>query len=166
MVHLDLHRVVVRATTHAPETVSLLELINYVKMDPDLLRSLVEMVFGCFEAPDIGVNLPSTIYFLATGKEVVASVFLTEKSQFNLNGYYVYNVCTTHRYRGQGLMKQLLAWILKFHVTYSAPVFYLMVAPTNLPAYQLYRTLGFIKVDQVEQPPAHVLVYVRPLSFE
>lgn len=167
----ELHKIMIPRSVDTRRLVNILDLSREIKaeVDPEMLDSLIDLLFNSFDTDNIGVDLPSRIYLLTDGKEVIASVFLTtnkerlpEKYRAVLNGYYIYNVCTATPYRGLGLMKNLLYQILLEDpdfpdlvdigksICYPEPVFYLTVAPDNLAAQNLYHRLGFKKIDKTE----------------
>ena len=150
--------------------------ISEASIEPSLLRSLTQLMTNCFGTPEVGVYLPSLLYLLFVDSQVVATVFLTSlktalplKYQSVLNSHYIYNVCTYSPYRGRGLMRSVLTSALAdiAGLSKTSPViFYLTVDPANLPAYRLYTSLGFVKIDQVDSnrsapPKFDLLEYAR-----
>jgi hypothetical protein len=162
MSQFSLHKITIGRSVDPRRLVNILDLSRQIEVDPEMIDSLIDLLFTSFETDNIGVDLPSRVYLLVEGKEVIASVFLTttkdalpQKYQAVLNGYYIYNVCTAIPYRGQGLMKNLLHQILLEDpdfpdlvaigksICYPSPVFYLKVAKENTVARNLYSRLGF-----------------------
>lgn len=163
MSQFDLHKIMIGTSSDDPRHINnILDLSRQIEVDPEIIDSLIDLLFTSFNTNNIGVDLPSRIYFLTEEKEVVACVFLTSRKETLpvkyrtvLNGYYIYNVCTAIPYRGQGLMKNLIHQILKEDpefpdlvaigesICYPSPIFYLRVAKENVAARNLYSRLGF-----------------------
>jgi hypothetical protein len=141
-------------TINEPNLVHLSETI----IDPEISEALLGTLHKCFYV-DVGVYLPSKLIILSSNSEynnVIASVSATpllyhlpEEYQQS-DAWYIYNVCTEPNFRGHGFSKSALIVLLnELIVTLDVKTFLLEVEPTNIPAYKLYQSLGFIKLNEV-----------------
>ena len=136
-------------------------------IDPALSDSMFNVLNRCFPGVDPGVFIPSDAYFIATNSErtdVLTLCFINTDLPEDLIKYgpshYITSVCSDPTVRGQGLSKSLLICALNNAINNGGNRFILEVLPTNVVAYNLYTSLGFLKVG------TNVNYDVLSLSFD
>lgn len=126
-------------------------------IDDTLIDTMSASLNRCFpESTGIGMIIPCNIYLIAndeTRSNVISVLGASSYPPDNLrryNGaYYIFNVCTDNYYRGQGLAKSLMITMLNDLITQGVEQFILEVLPHNTRAYNLYTSLGFVKVETI-----------------
>ncbi|CAH6419361.1 Hypothetical protein HVR_LOCUS566 [uncultured virus] len=127
--------------------------------NPKFVDSFVASIINCF--PEItypGVTIPSNLYFISSQpdqSDVIATIGATPhlpnviEHYSYAQPYYIFNVCAHSQYRGQGLAKSLMISAINDLIGSGIRSFMLEVKPDNYPAYTLYTSLGFTKIDSV-----------------
>jgi ribosomal protein S18 acetylase RimI-like enzyme len=80
------------------------------------------------------------------GGRIVASV-LVQKSGNDKTRWYISDIATHPDYRRRGLARKLTSRAMEHARAYGAQVCTLSVRADNAPAYNLYRSLGFVHYD-------------------
>lgn len=137
--------------------------------NPGTVESLSKSLYDCFHV-QAGIIAPSNLYIItqdANYIDIVASAAVTSvaarvPAYYRIPGMqYIYNVCVGSEYRGQGLGKSILIALINGLINEGASAFTLEVDPDNLPAYKLYTSLGFFKIDEThEQDKTYDLLYL------
>lgn len=125
-------------------------------LGPELFNSLQSSLTQCFPNVDIGVKVPSELFFITTDEGLtnvasscIVDSYLPKNLEHYHGAYFISNVCTSPKYRGQGLSKSLLICMMNTLMNRGVDRFMLEVDVTNDVAYTLYLSLGFRKVDSV-----------------
>jgi len=123
---------------------------------PETMRSLSRSLDECFGIFPKSVISPATIMFSSTDPNyhsITSSAAITSSishlpAEYQINGsYFIFNVCTSINYRGKGLSRSVLIALINEVVKPDrVTVIQLEVEPVNVTAYQLYTSLGFVKV--------------------
>jgi hypothetical protein len=122
--------------------------------------TLVQNFEECFHLQDrIYTYVPSMVSLVAADvdyKQVMATSSITTYLQHlpsmyrDLKAGYIFNVCAGQKYRGQGYTKSILISQINKFIRSGITAFLLEVDPTNISAYKLYQSLGFYKIDSIE----------------
>lgn len=68
----------------------------------------------------------------------------------NLNAWYLFNVCAIEKVRGRGYTKSIMISQINHLIRSGVKTFLLEVAQTNIPAQHLYSSLGFRKMETLD----------------
>jgi hypothetical protein len=120
--------------------------------------SLIRNSLECFDLYS-GFYLPSNIYFSSADifhRDIIASAAITQNNfmlprQYR-NGLYIYNVCTYSPYRRQGIMKSILIMMINDILKSDMNANIYLEVEHHTGAYELYTSLGFYKVDEINEP--------------
>lgn len=125
-------------------------------LDPNLVNSMRQTLLDCFPSTkNVGIIIPSTIYMVTNDpkRTDVASVAMITPyigkslSDFsNLGAHTIFNVCSSSKYKEKGFAKSVLVALLNSNINKGIKSFILEVDPDNLPAVNLYKSLGFNKI--------------------
>jgi len=97
--------------------------------------------------------------------KIVALVNLSAQGAKNRR-WWIGNVATHPDYRGKGLARQLVTRAVEHAKALAAEACVLEVRSDNAPAYNLYRSLGFVHYDSITQLKLENLSEVQVLPFE
>lgn len=114
-------------------------------------EEMILLLTNCFpEASSPGITVPSMMYLYLQNDNLIAITMATDSMPdylSYLDGWYLFNVCTDSHYQGRGIAKSLLICMINDLILKGSYSFILEVDITNLRAYKLYTTLGFIKIN-------------------
>jgi len=134
-------------------------------MNPRIANSMSETLRDCFrEYNSIGVFNPSVSYIVVSDEQYHNVVGLSSATPVlrvlppkYANGslwtkelghpWYIFNVCARTEHRRKGIAKSSLISVINGLITEGVRSFVLQVDPSNTSAYNLYISLGFIKID-------------------
>ena len=143
--------------------------VKYI-VSPILIDSLSKSLNECFPDSVAGMIVPSEFYMItsdANRDNVIASVSACTNlpqslgEYANISGYYIYNVCSNTDHRGQGLAKSIIITMLNDLYIKGANMFILEVLDSNIIAYTLYISLGFIKISSsYEEDKTYDVLYL------
>lgn len=128
------------------------------KIDPVFVDTLLKILSECFpDINEVGANVPIGIYHITPDKSnVISCAFATSHlpspsltAYTHLNAWYVFNVCTDSRYRGRGLAKSVIIYMVNQLRKQGVKSLLLEVLPDNEAAYSIYRSLGFARLDTI-----------------
>lgn len=130
----------------------------YQQMMYETMDSLSKSLYECFDKTEIGVILPSNIVVAASDTNyhnIISSAAVTTSLivlpiKYRIpRSHYIFNVCTKSDHRGKGLSKSVLIALINNILSMGfSTIIYLEVDPLNLSAYNLYISLGFVKIDE------------------
>lgn len=122
--------------------ISLSKLPNYISISSNLHLALTNLFRTCFNNGNLGVHLPSIIYFIVVQNTIASVAMVTTQGPHT--GYMIYNACTGPAFRKRGLMSKLIQQII---LDFTGKPIYLQVKSYNQQAYDLYVKLGFTPVN-------------------
>ena len=79
----------------------------------------------------------------------IVSMVTVQKSGFDIKRWYIGNVATHPDYQRRGLARRLVSRALEHARSFGAEICTLDVRPAAVPAYTLYRSLGFVQYDSM-----------------
>jgi hypothetical protein len=114
-------------------------------------EEMIPLLTNCFpEAFSPGITLPSIMYLYLQNDNLIAITMATDSIPdylSYLDGWYLFNVCTDSHYQGRGIAKSLLICMINDLILKGSHSFILEVDVTNIRAYRLYMSLGFVKIN-------------------
>ncbi len=116
--------------------------------DLDRIHSLEEEVFKSpwsYKMFDLDFKSPFSFYYIIEEEDILKGYFCISLilGEANLN-----NIAIAKAYRGQGLAKDLLAFLMDFLKEQKARKLLLEVRYNNVEALGLYKSLGFKEIDR------------------
>lgn len=116
--------------------------------DLDRIHSLEEEVFESpwsYKMFDLDFKSPFSFYYIIEEEDILKGYFCISLilGEANLN-----NIAIAKAYRGQGLAKDLLAFLMDFLKEQKARKLLLEVRYNNVEALGLYKSLGFKEIDR------------------
>ncbi len=118
----------------------------------DDFGKLKKLWSSCFDDPTEVIDAffektvtPENVVAVFDGNEAVSSAYLLESEiktgGVKHNAFYIYAVCTEKRYRGKGLMRNVLAFCEKTARERNAD--YIFLVPANDGLFKMYEKIGF-----------------------
>lgn len=134
-------------------------------LSSELMNSLSRNMSECFPSVNTGFIVPSDVYLMtsdSTNSNIIALTMITSFLPNSLikyrdRGQYIYSVCSANEYRGQGLAKSIMIAMINDYLNRNIKSFFLEVLTSNLIAYNLYTSIGFVKVDTTDNGTYDVL---------
>ena len=119
----------------------------------------IESVEKCLEeADELAIWCPVGIY---DGDTLVGFAMYGYFSEPAPGQLWLDRLLIDKKYQGKGYGKQaVLALLDKLHAEYPSDVIYLSVYPNNMPAIQLYQTVGFHFNGEQDKNGESIMVYV------
>lgn len=122
------------------------------------IQSMFQTLQQCFSDSEPGTIVPSDLYVITADSDYNQFVALAEITshlpdevrQYD-GAWYIFNVCSSPKVRGQGFAKSIMIMMLNDMYRKGVRQFILEVLPTNTTAYKLYTSLGFHKVGLVTE---------------
>lgn len=116
--------------------------------DLDRIHSLEEEVFESpwsYKMFDLDFKSPFSFYYIIEEEDILKGYFCISLilGEANLN-----NIAIAKAYRGQGMAKDLLAFLMDFLKEQKARKLLLEVRYNNVEALGLYKSLGFKEIDR------------------
>jgi len=116
--------------------------------DLEGIHSLEEEVFESpwsYKMFDLDFKSPFSFYYIIEEEDILKGYFCISLilGEANLN-----NIAIAKAYRGQGLAKDLLAFLMDFLKEQKARKLLLEVRYNNVEALGLYKSLGFKEIDR------------------
>lgn len=125
--------------------------VNIDELNFERKNDMIPLLNNCFpDAFGIGIVVPSTIYLYLHNDHVTALTMATDAMPDYLyypKSWYLFNVCTDIREQGRGIAKCLLICTINDLIAQGVRSFILEVDVTNIRAYRLYLSLGFVKIS-------------------
>jgi hypothetical protein len=122
--------------------------------------SLIQSLDQCFHFGDgIYIYLPSLLTmssedpnYETISASSMATPYLKQlpPKYHQMTSWYIFNVCAAEKHRGKGYTKSVMISQINSLIQSGVTSFLLEVDPTNTPAWKLYQSLGFYKIDLVE----------------
>lgn len=124
------------------------------------IDSAIQRLDECFHVQDnLAIYLPAKLTFSSADPEFTTITALSMATPYldhlpidyrHYPAWYLFNVCAGNKYRGQGYTKSVLIAQINGLIATGITDFFLEVDPDNTPAWKLYQSLGFYKIDSVE----------------
>jgi ribosomal protein S18 acetylase RimI-like enzyme len=128
--------------------------VDINELDFERRDNMSPLLNKCFpEASSVGITVPCTMYLYLQNDNLVAVTMATDSMPHYLSyldGWYLFNVCTDSHYQGRGIAKSLLICAINDLISLGVRSLILEVNITNIRAYRLYTTLGFVKIKSIK----------------